>query len=118
VKKSLSTLLASVAGIGVLFSSIGITEAHAKPRPYSFGDGTMYTIEFKVGDGADQTARVGTIGRTGRVTAVSDDWGLHGRRRAPMRDGPGPGRFDRSPPMPIGDDSRRLDRIVTAGHNA
>jgi hypothetical protein len=76
VKKSLSTLLASVAGIGVLFSSIGITEAHAKPRPYSFGDGTMYTIEFKVGDGADQTARVGTIGRTGRVTAVSDDWGL------------------------------------------
>jgi hypothetical protein len=76
MKKSLATLLASAAGLGVLFSSIGVTEAHAKPRPYSFGDGTMYTIEFKAGDGADQTARVGTIGRTGRVTAVSDDWGL------------------------------------------
>jgi hypothetical protein len=76
MKKSLATLLASAAGLGVLFSSIGVTEAHAKPRPYSFGDGTMYTIEFKAGDGADQTVRVGTIGRTGRVTAVSDDWGL------------------------------------------
>jgi len=76
MKKPLSTLLASAAGLGVLFSSIGVTEAYAKPRPYSFGDGTMYTIEFKVTDDVDQTARIGTIGRTGRVTAVSDDWGL------------------------------------------
>jgi hypothetical protein len=36
----------------------------------------MYTIEFKVADTDDDTVRVGTIGRTGRVTAVSDDWGL------------------------------------------
>lgn len=76
MKKSLSTLLASAAGLGVLLSSIGITEAHAKPRPYSFGNGTMYTIEFKSADGANQTVRVGTVGRNGRVTAVSDDWGL------------------------------------------
>lgn len=76
MKKSLLTLLASAAGLGVLLSSIGITEAHAKPRPYSFGNGTMYTIEFKVADSDDQTVRVGTVGRNGRVTAVSDDWGL------------------------------------------
>ena len=76
MKKSLSTLLASAAGLGVLFSSIAVTEAHAKPRPYSFGNGTMYTIEFKVADIDDQTVRVGTVGRNGRVTAVSDDWGL------------------------------------------
>ena len=76
MKKSLATLLASAAGLGVLFSSIAVTEAHAKPRPYSFGNGTMYTIEFKVADSYDQTVRVGTVGRSGRVTAVSDDWGL------------------------------------------
>ena len=55
MKKTLSTLMASAAGLGVLFSSISVTEAHAKPRPYSFGNGTMYTIEFKEGDGAPQT---------------------------------------------------------------
>jgi hypothetical protein len=76
VKKSLSTLLASAAGLGVLFSSIAVTEAHAKPRPYSFGNGTMYTIEFKEGDGFPQTVRLGSVGRNGRVTAVSDEWGL------------------------------------------
>jgi hypothetical protein len=76
MKKSLATLLASAAGLGVLFSSIGVTEAHAKPRPYSFGNGAMYTIEFKIADIDDQTVRVGTVGRNGRVTAVSDDWGL------------------------------------------
>ena len=76
MKKTLSTLMASAAGLGVLFSSISVTEAHAKPRPYSFGNGTMYTIEFKEGDGAPQTVRLGTVGRNGRVTAVSDDWGI------------------------------------------
>lgn len=76
MKKSLATLLASAAGLGVLFSSITVTEAHAKPRPYTFGNGTMYTIEFKVADNDDQTVRLGTVGRSGLVTAVSDDWGL------------------------------------------
>jgi hypothetical protein len=76
MKKSFTTLLASAAGLGVLLSAIGVTEAHAKPRPYSFGNGTMYTIEFKEGDGFPQTVRLGTVGRNGRVTAVSDDWGL------------------------------------------
>jgi hypothetical protein len=41
MKKSLSTLLASAAGLGVLYSSIAVTEAHAKPRLYTFGNGTM-----------------------------------------------------------------------------
>lgn len=76
MKKSLATLLASAAGLGVLFSSITVTEAHAKPRPYTFGNGTMYTIEFKESDSFPQTVRLGTVGRSGRVTAVSDDWGL------------------------------------------
>jgi hypothetical protein len=76
MKRSPMTALVATISCAALFTGISATAADAKPIKYKVSGGSMYTIEFKVTDGVDQTVRVGTIGRTGRVTAVSDDWGL------------------------------------------